>query len=143
MALEQAIALGKGRGVKEPYFFDLGLFYFDKDGNVMPVTQDEKGNDIDPKTLPNYDHTEPLPFQAGRLQYMPTGDKEALVELINRREFARPDMQDKIDELIGQGFESYDLIAEVDKLGGLVTLADFGLEAPTVDSTGNSKKKGG
>ncbi len=142
--LEMAIALGKGRGTKEVYFYDTGLLFFDKNGNRMEVTQDDKGNVVDPRTLPTYDHTEAIPMQAGRLQYMPLHDPETLTALIANEEFARPAFQDQITGWIKDGLESYDLIAKVKEAGGLVTYSDFGLTDPNADGvvTGKGKKKG-
>lgn len=126
--LEQAIALGKGRGAREVYHFLNGFRYYTKDGKTFNPWA--TGKYIDPKTDPNYDRTEPMPYQAGFVQDMPVWDEELLREYINRDEFARPDpeLQKKIEGWIKSGLESHELIAKVREAGGLVTLADFGLK---------------
>jgi hypothetical protein len=126
--LEQAIALGKGRGTQEVYHFLNGFKYFTKEGKrINPYAS---GEYVDPRTNPDYDRTEPLAYQAGVVQDMPVWDEELLREYIDREEFARPDpeLQKKIDGWIKSGLESHELIAKVKDAGGLVTLADFGLK---------------
>jgi hypothetical protein len=128
--LEQAIPLGLGRGVKEEYFFDFGdQLHFAKDGSrINPFVKDEKGEEtyIDPKTLPNYDHSNPVILQAGKPQDMPYLDEELMQALVDRGEFAHPKMQEQIEGWIKEGLESHDLIAKVREAGGLVTMKDFG-----------------
>jgi hypothetical protein len=124
--LEQAIALGKGRGTQEVYHFLNGFKYYTKDGKT--INPWSTGTYVDPQTDPNYDRTEPLPYQAGVAQDMPVWDEGLLREYIDRAEFARPDMQEQISKWIKSGLESHELIAKVKDAGGLVTLADFGLK---------------
>lgn len=126
--LDTAIALGKGRGVKEIYYLiNYGdMYHFDKKGKL--VNPWSTGEYVDPKTLPDYDHSEIVPFQAGKTQLLPVWDETELRALVDREEFARPDMQAQIDKWIKSGLESHDLIAKVRETGGLVTLKDFGLK---------------
>jgi hypothetical protein len=125
--LQKAIPLGKGRGTKEIYFFDLGdLLHFDRKGEPIDPFN-EGGNYVDPKTLSEYDHSEIVPFQAGVPQLLPYWDDDLLREFVEREEFARPGLQEKIDGWIEEGIESHDLIDLVRKEGGLITLTDVGL----------------
>jgi hypothetical protein len=125
--LNTAIPLGRGRGSREIYFFDLGdMLHFDKKGN--PLDPFATGEYVDPKTLPEYDHSEIVPFQAGVPQLLPYWDEDLLRAFVAREEFARPGLQEKIDGWIAQGYESHDLIDLVRKEGGLITLADVGLK---------------
>jgi hypothetical protein len=127
MSLNKAIPLGKGRGSKEIYFFDLGdMLHFDKKGE--PLDPFATGEYVDPKTLPNYDHSEIVPFQAGKPQTLPYWDEDLLRAFVAREEFARPGMAEKITKWIEEGYESHDLIDLVRKEGGLITLADVGLK---------------
>lgn len=149
--LQEVIALGAGRGVKEVYFFDLDdMLCFDKSGNYMDPFA--TGEYIDPRTLPDYDHTEPVPFQAGKVQKFLFFDEQSIRDAVAREEFARVDMLDRVTGWIKEGYESYDLVAKVKEAGGLITLKDAGLEppdqTPATDQTletakGKGKSKGG
>lgn len=143
--LREVIALGVGRGAREVYFFDLDdLLCFDKAGNYMDPFA--TGEYIDPSTLPDYDHAEPVPFQAGKVQKFLFSDEQSIRDVVAREEFARMDMLDKITEWIKEGYESYDLVAKVKEAGGLITLADAGVGVVETDDTANkknSKKSGG
>jgi hypothetical protein len=141
--LEQAIALGKGRGAKEVYHFLSGLNHYTREGKrINPWAT---GQYVDPKTDPNYDRTEPVAYQAGVLQDMPVWDEELLRDFVDREEFARPDpeLQKKIEGWIKSGLESHELIAKVRDAGGLVTLQDFGLKPLKEESTDTTAIQGG
>jgi hypothetical protein len=133
--LDTAIALGKGRGVKEIYYLiNYGdKYHFNSKGKLIsPWPNGPEGEWVNPKTNPDYHHSEIVPFQAGKPQLLPVWDETELRALVDREEFARPDMQEKINEWIKGGLESHDLIAKVREAAGLVTLKDFGL-GPLVD----------
>lgn len=128
--LQEVVALGVGRGVKDVYFFDLDdRLYFDKNGQYMDPFA--SGTYVDPKTLSEYDHSEIVPFQAGKVQKFLFFDEASIRDAVGRAEFARVDMLDKITEWINSGLESDDLVAKVREAGGLITLKDVGLEVET------------
>jgi hypothetical protein len=78
------------------------MLHFDRKGEPI-VPFDEAGNYVDPKTLPNYDHSEIVPFQAGVPQLLPYWDEDLLRAFVEREEFARPGLQEKIDGWIKDG----------------------------------------
>jgi hypothetical protein len=132
--LEQAIPLGLNRGVKDEYFADFGAqLHYAIDGSLIdPSSYSE---DQDPKTLPNYDHSNPVILRVGEPQTLPYWDEDLLQPLIDREEFAHPKMKEQIDGWIKDGLESHDLIAKVREAGGLVTMKDFGFDPKKKEAT--------
>lgn len=140
--LQHAIPLGRGRGVQEVYHFGMFLRYIGKDGKE--INPWATGEFVAPEDDPNYDYTEPLSFQPGKVANLPYWDKEALREILAVEDFARPGMAGKIKGWVEDNkLESYDLIAKVKAEGGLVTLKDFGAEPEPEKTDETQTKQGG
>ena len=143
--LQTAIPLGRNRGAKEAYHFGNFLSYIGKDGQeINPWVKDANGEDkwVDPKTDPNYDHTEALAFKPGEVAKLPHWDKDFISEMLAVEDFARPGLLEKVQGWIKDGLESHDLIAKVREEKGLVTLKDFGIDEDTLKPRQDVKPAG-
>jgi hypothetical protein len=123
---QTAIFIGRGLPKEAPAsFMNWGFVNLDADGNFVDVASLPEDYDMGALKLGG------IPLLVGKENVLPTWDENKLREAVASENFARPKMQEQIDQWLNEVATGDELYEKVKEAKGLLTLKDVGLEEIT------------